>query len=135
MTVEDPAPSGVFFRQAHPSQGHCTINRELRCALGTIPAGGQALVQVTATIAADASGPIVNHASVWSNQGDPNESNDTARQHRARRAAPGGAGGRSLCLTSSSQSTLTRARRDKGSGCATRSRSPTKAPTRPPACG
>jgi uncharacterized repeat protein (TIGR01451 family) len=78
VTVEDPAPSGVFFRQAHPSQGHCTINRELRCALGTIPAGGQALVQVTATIAADASGPIVNHASVWGNQGDPNESNDTA---------------------------------------------------------
>lgn len=78
VTVEDPAPSGVFFRQAHPSQGHCTINRELRCALGTIPAGGQALVQVTATIAADASGPIVNHASVWGNQGDPNESNDSA---------------------------------------------------------
>ncbi len=78
VTVEDPAPSGVFFRQAHPSQGHCTINRELRCALGTIPAGGQALVQVTATIAADASGPIVNHASVCGNQGDPNESNDTA---------------------------------------------------------
>jgi len=78
VMVEDPSPSGLVFREAHPSQGHCTITTKLRCAFGTVRAGGQALVQVSATIASDATGRIVNEATVWGNQGDPNESNDTA---------------------------------------------------------
>jgi uncharacterized repeat protein (TIGR01451 family) len=78
VTLEDPSRSGMFFEAANPKQGHCTITRALRCVLGTVQAGGQALVQVTATAAADATGRIVNQATVWGNERDPNPSNDTA---------------------------------------------------------
>jgi Domain of unknown function DUF11 len=76
--LEDPSPSGLVFHEARPSQGHCTITRELRCGLGNLHAGGEALVQLTATVAAHASGTTVNKATVWGTQGEPNQSNDTA---------------------------------------------------------
>ena len=78
VTVEDPSPPGLSFVDAHSSQGQCTINRELRCALGTVAVGGEALVQVTATVAAHASGAIVNTATVWDDRVDPNPANNTA---------------------------------------------------------
>jgi uncharacterized repeat protein (TIGR01451 family) len=79
VTVEDPGPSGVFFQEARPNQGSCTITRELRCSLGSLRDGGAAQVRVTATVRTDASGTIANVATVWDGQGDPNHANDTAR--------------------------------------------------------
>jgi uncharacterized repeat protein (TIGR01451 family) len=79
VTLEDPGPSGLFFQTAASSLGSCTITRELRCALGALPAGGSAVVLATATVRTDASGSIENIATVWGNRGDPNESNNTAR--------------------------------------------------------
>ena len=78
VTVEDPSPPGLSFVDAHSSQGQCTINRELRCALGTVAVGGEALVQLTATVAAHANGAIVNTATVWDDRVDPNPANNTA---------------------------------------------------------
>jgi uncharacterized repeat protein (TIGR01451 family) len=88
VTVEDPSPSGLSFVDAHPSQGQCTITRELRCSLGTVAAGGEALVQLTATVAANASGAIVNTATVWDDRVDPNPANNTATSAVHVTAAP-----------------------------------------------
>jgi uncharacterized repeat protein (TIGR01451 family) len=69
VMLEDPAPSGISFTHVEWSQGLCTLNRALRCALGTIVSGGGALVKVSATVAAGATGRIVNRATVWGDQG------------------------------------------------------------------
>jgi uncharacterized repeat protein (TIGR01451 family) len=80
VTVQDPAPSGLFLQSAQPSQGTCTIGvKELVCRLGSLVSGGQALVSVTYTVAADASGTLVNEASVFGDQPDPHPSNNVAR--------------------------------------------------------
>jgi uncharacterized repeat protein (TIGR01451 family) len=78
VTVEDPTPTGLVLHDATPSQGHCTLGPPLRCELGKIVAKGEALIQVTATVAAHASGSIVNTATVWDDRVDPNPANNTA---------------------------------------------------------
>jgi large repetitive protein len=79
VMLEDPSPSGVSFEHVAASPGvHCTISRGLRCALGSVHAGGGALIELTATVASDASGTIVNRAVVWGEQGDRHGSNNTA---------------------------------------------------------
>jgi uncharacterized repeat protein (TIGR01451 family) len=80
VMLEDPIPSGIFFYEAQTGpRGSCTITRVLHCTLGELPAGGSAVVLVTANVATVASGSIENVATVWSNQGDPNQRNNTAR--------------------------------------------------------
>jgi uncharacterized repeat protein (TIGR01451 family) len=78
VTVEDPTPTGLVLHDATPSQGHCTLGPPLRCELGKLVAKGEALIQVTATVAAHASGSIVNTATVWNDRVDPNPANNTA---------------------------------------------------------
>jgi 6-phosphogluconolactonase len=80
VTVQDPIPSGLFIQSAQPSQGTCTLTAdELVCRLGTVLSGGQALVSVTATVAGNASGTLVNEGSVYGDQEDPVPGNNTAR--------------------------------------------------------
>ena len=79
VTLEDPVPAGLFLHMAQPSQGSCTVTpREaVRCRLGNLPAGGQALVLVTATAALNATGTLVNRATVFGDQGDPHPRNNS----------------------------------------------------------
>ena len=80
VTVQDPIPSGLFLQSAQPSQGTCTLTVEqLVCGLGSLVSGGQALVSVTYTVAADASGTLVNEADVFGDQPDPDPANNIAR--------------------------------------------------------
>ena len=80
VTVQDPVPSGLFLHSAQPSQGTCTLTAEqLVCRLGSLVSGGQALVSLTDTVAADARGTLVNEASVFGDQPDPDPSNNIAR--------------------------------------------------------
>ena len=80
VTVQDPIPSGLFLQSAQPTQGTCTLTAEqLVCALGSLVSGGQALVSVTYTVAADASGTLVNEADVFGDQPDPDPANNIAR--------------------------------------------------------
>ena len=80
VTVQDPAPSGLFLHSAQPSQGTCTLTVEqLVCGLGSLVSGGQALVSVTYTVAADARGTLVNEADVFGEQPDPEPANNIAR--------------------------------------------------------
>jgi uncharacterized repeat protein (TIGR01451 family) len=79
VTLVDPGPSGVFFQQVRASQGGCSIGGGgLRCGLGSIPAGGSVVVMVTATVRRDASGTIVNLATVEDAQHDSRPPNNTA---------------------------------------------------------
>jgi uncharacterized repeat protein (TIGR01451 family) len=78
VTVEDRPPPDLVIQQAHPSHGRCTITGALRCTLGTVGPGGGTLIQVTATVSTDATGTIVNTATVFGNQEDPNLANNTA---------------------------------------------------------
>ena len=80
VTVQDPVPAGLFLQSAQPSQGTCTLTVEqLICRVGSLVSGGQALVSVTYTVAADARGTLVNEASVFGDQPDPDPSNNIAR--------------------------------------------------------
>ena len=80
VTVQDPIPSGLFVQSAQPSQGTCTLTVEqVVCGLGSLVSGGQALVSVTYTVAADASGTLVNEADVFGDQPDPDPANNIAR--------------------------------------------------------
>ena len=81
VTLEDPVPAGIFLNSAQSSQGNCTVTpgESVRCLLGALPAGGSALVQVTATVPLDATGVLVNAASVFGDQGDSNPANNIAR--------------------------------------------------------
>jgi uncharacterized repeat protein (TIGR01451 family) len=80
VTLEDPVPSGIFFHEAQTDpRGSCAISSVLHCALGELPAGGSAVVLVTASVATDATGLIENVATAWGGQGDPHERNNTAR--------------------------------------------------------
>ena len=80
VTVQDPAPAGLFLHSAQPSQGTCTLTvDQLICRVGSLVSGGQALVSVTYTVAADARGSVVNEASVFGDQRDPHPSNNVAR--------------------------------------------------------
>jgi uncharacterized repeat protein (TIGR01451 family) len=80
VELEDPVPSGIFFYQARTGPpGSCTITRALHCTLGELPAGGSAVVLVTANVSTVASGSIENVATVWDKAGDPNGRNNTAR--------------------------------------------------------
>jgi uncharacterized repeat protein (TIGR01451 family) len=81
VTLEDPVPAGLFLQSARSSQGSCTVTpgERVRCRLGNLPAGGQALVLVTATVPLGATGVVVNTAAVFGDQGDPNPDNNVAR--------------------------------------------------------
>jgi uncharacterized repeat protein (TIGR01451 family) len=81
VTLEDPAPPGLSLNSAQASQGSCTVTpgELVRCSLGDLPAGGEVLVLVTATVPLDATGELVNAASVFGAQGDRNPANNIAR--------------------------------------------------------
>jgi len=73
VVVNDLLPielTGVSFGA---SQGACSGGS---CSLGVIPAGGEATISVVGTVAANASAPFTNTASVSSTTLDPNPTNN-----------------------------------------------------------
>jgi uncharacterized repeat protein (TIGR01451 family) len=78
VTVTDPVPPELSVISAQPSQGSCDTTAGVRCELGTIANGGSAQILVTANVAADAHGTIVNTAVVAGNEPDPDPSNNTS---------------------------------------------------------
>jgi len=78
VAVNDPLPAGLTLSStsgcAEDPAGAPT------CTLGTIPAGGQAVYTVAATVDLSASGTIVNTATVASSTQDPDPSDNTAVQ-------------------------------------------------------
>ncbi len=69
-TITDPLPSGLSFVSATPGQGSCGASGQtVTCNLGTLPAGGTALVTITADVAASTAGTTLkNTASASANE-------------------------------------------------------------------
>jgi len=75
VTVNDVAPAGLTLLAARGSQGSCTVAAmSLTCNVGRLPAGGTAQVLVSARV--DASGELVNTATVDGDQPDPDPGNN-----------------------------------------------------------
>ncbi len=80
VTVTDTLPAGVTLVAVTPSQGSCSGTATIVCTLGTIPAGGQAVITVQAIVDPGyASSTLVNTATVTSGTTDPIPSNNTGQ--------------------------------------------------------
>src|SRR5262249_38806878 len=75
VTVSEPLPPGLMFVSATPSQGAYDPTTGT-WVIGTLPAGGTAVLQVVALVAA--AGPMVNFAAVRAEQLDPDLSDNLA---------------------------------------------------------
>ncbi|MEM1334745.1 MAG: hypothetical protein AAGG08_14935, partial [Actinomycetota bacterium] len=66
VTVTDPLPAELTLVSAVPTQGSCTGTTTISCDLGSVNAGGQADVIITAGVDPTATGSISNTATVTS---------------------------------------------------------------------
>jgi uncharacterized repeat protein (TIGR01451 family) len=76
-TVTDILPAGVTFATATPSQGSCSGTTTVTCTLGTLANGGTATIALVVDVTAN-TGPIVNTATVDSDETDPTPANASA---------------------------------------------------------
>ena len=70
VTITDPLPTGLSFVSATPGQGSCGASGQtVTCHLGTLSAGGTALVTITANVASSTAGTTLkNTASASANE-------------------------------------------------------------------
>lgn len=71
VTVNDPIPAAVHLLAARPTQGTCSVLLGLRCELGRIAVGGNAVILAVGQVAPDAAGTIPNTSTVTGGQVDP----------------------------------------------------------------
>ena len=79
IVLTDVLPTGVTFTAASPSQGTCSYassTRTVTCNLGTIPAAGNATVQIT--VKPRNEGTLDNTATITASQWDPATGNNSA---------------------------------------------------------
>ncbi len=76
VVVGDGLPTPLSAVQFSASQGSCTGGGS--CTLGNIPAGGQATISVIGTVAANATAPFTNTATVVSTTPDNNPANNSS---------------------------------------------------------
>jgi uncharacterized repeat protein (TIGR01451 family) len=81
VTLIDVLPPEVTYIVAVPTQGTCTESGgTVTCDLGTIPAGGTVMVEITVQIDVATSGEICNVVEVDALETDPNPDNNTDRE-------------------------------------------------------
>jgi uncharacterized repeat protein (TIGR01451 family)/CSLREA domain-containing protein len=78
VVLHNVNPAGTTFVSASSSQGSCSGSGPVSCALGSLPIGATAQVQVT--VKTGSAGLITDAASVSATTSDPNPSNDSASQ-------------------------------------------------------
>ncbi len=76
VTITDALPGGLSFTGATSSQGACSGSATVVCALGQLAPGAAATVTIAGT--AQGAEPLVDTASVFGDQPDPDTANDTA---------------------------------------------------------
>lgn len=77
-TLSDPAVDGLTVTSASSELGSCTVaGGATSCSFGDLPAGAVVRVTIDATVAASATGALVNRATVDSDTDDPDESNNS----------------------------------------------------------
>ena len=92
VVLTDALPAGLTVVSTTPSQGSCTTDPVVSCALGALPAGAGAQVLVTALVQATAAGQmLVNTATVTGDEQDPDPSGNSASATIQVSAAPSGA--------------------------------------------
>jgi uncharacterized repeat protein (TIGR01451 family) len=74
--VTDTLPSGVTFVSATPSQGACSGDATVTCALGPVAGGASATVSIV--VKPGAAGPLSNTATVSTSSPDTDSSNDSS---------------------------------------------------------
>jgi fimbrial isopeptide formation D2 family protein/uncharacterized repeat protein (TIGR01451 family) len=78
VLVLDPLPAGVSFQSAVPSRGACSLAAgQLSCTLGTLADGAEAQITVMA-LAPEATGTLVNTATVSATEPDGKPSDNTS---------------------------------------------------------
>lgn len=75
VRISDTLPSGVTFVSVTATQGNCSGTAFVTCNLGSLTAGGSAIV--TIVIRPTSAGPISNTVSVTGNEADSNLSHNT----------------------------------------------------------
>ena len=83
VQVADELPAGVVFTGATAGQGSCALDGGVvRCALGTLPAGGATQIVVTAQVPEALKGTeLVNTATVTASQPEVNPPDNTSTAH------------------------------------------------------
>ena len=76
VQLSDTLPGGVAFGSAATTQGSCSGSGPVNCNLGSLAAGGSAIVTITVT--PSSAGQIVNSATVSGNEPDPDATNNSA---------------------------------------------------------
>lgn len=87
VTLTDTLPSGVTFVSATASQGTCSGNGTINCAIGSLVIGGTATV--TIVVKPTTQGTITNTATVTGNEADSTPGNNTATATTTVRGALG----------------------------------------------
>ncbi len=83
VTVTDTLPANSTFDSASATQGSCSESAgTVTCALGTVANGGTASVQIK--VRPNSQGTVTNQASVASDAGDLNGSNNSGERRRPR---------------------------------------------------
>ena len=78
VVVTDPVPATVTAVVATSAAGACTVQEgQVRCALGSLANGAQAVIDVSGTVGQNFDETIVNTASVAADTDDPDSSDDT----------------------------------------------------------
>lgn len=77
VSVKDTLPTGLSVLEATSADGTCTA--DVTCALGTIAAGGNAVVTIRVAVAASQTAAVTNDASVTSKTTDPDPSNNDTK--------------------------------------------------------
>jgi uncharacterized repeat protein (TIGR01451 family) len=86
VSVTDTLPSGVTFVSSSASQGTCSGDATVTCAIGTVAAGASATV--TLVVKPSAAGPLSNTASVSTSASDTDSSNDSSTAQTTVAPAP-----------------------------------------------
>jgi uncharacterized repeat protein (TIGR01451 family) len=77
VLVTDVIPAGTTFVSAAPSQGSCSGNTTVTCAIGSLASGASATVTLVVRTS-NTPGPVSNTANVASAEVDPNPANNAS---------------------------------------------------------
>ncbi|WP_328997312.1 hypothetical protein OHA18_22925 [Kribbella sp. NBC_00709] len=77
VSVADAVPAGLSVLEATSADGTCTVSgADVSCALGTVAAGGNAVVVIRVAVSAARTAAITNSGSATSTTPDPDPSNN-----------------------------------------------------------
>lgn len=101
VTISDPLPAGMTFASGEGCTAAEPDLTEVRCTVGTLPAGADKTIELTVNTSADGHGAVTNSATVTSSTFDPET------EHNEATAVTDGAAKANLQVTKSVKETST----------------------------